>query len=370
MKKTLRQGVSTGSCAAAAALAAALWLRDGTCPARVLLTLPSGEALDLPVAACGAACCGVVKDAGDDPDATHGLTIRAALTLEDAPGGAVFRAGPGVGMVTMPGLKIPPGEPAINPVPRRMIEDAVRTVAGDRAFTVEISVPGGELAAKRTFNERLGIVGGISILGTTGRVKPMDEASVFESLALELNTHAARGRRAIAATFAATGETAVRAAWHLPAGVAIQAGNEIGFVLDTCADLGFETVLVAGHPGKMLKVACGSFRTHNRIADGRLEALVTHLALAGCDVGLACAVYDANTTEEAMAILDRRLGTAPAAVLWAALAETARRRCEARNYGNIEVAAAFVDNGARVLGASSNLPAALRALVREGEHSR
>jgi cobalt-precorrin-5B (C1)-methyltransferase len=360
-----REGVSTGSCAAAAK-AAALWLTTGECPERVEIETPTGRTLGLDVLPCSPGCCGVVKDAGDDPDATDGLTVVVRVELPE--GGNLrentveFRAGEGVGTVTLPGLKVPVGEPAINPVPRRMIEEALRGAVGPRPAVVTVSVPGGEEIAKRTFNPRLGIVGGISILGTRGTVRPMDEGAMLESLTLELNTHAALGKKAISLTFGGTGEAAMRKAFGLEGRCVVQVGNLVGFVLDEAERLGFDRILLCGHPGKLLKVAAGSFNTHNRVADGRMEALCAHGALCGMEHDLIRRLYACATTERTIALL-RETGND---FLWNHLAEAAAKRCVdrslARPSGDFLVGAAFIDNDGTVLGKSSGVDALIQTL--------
>ena len=161
-----------------------------------------------------------------------------------------------------------------------MIERALREVIGARGAEVTISAPQGAEVAKRTFNPRLGIIGGISILGTSGRVKPMNEASLLESLTLELNTHAAEGREAVAVAFAGTGENALRRAYGINNRAVVQCGNYIGHLLDESARLGLKRLLIGGHPGKLLKVAAGSFNTHNRTGGGAKEALCAQAAIA------------------------------------------------------------------------------------------
>ncbi len=359
----LRWGVSTGTCAAAAAKAAAL-ANDGDVPPAVTVILPSGETLTLDVLPLGDGRYGVVKDAGDDLDATNGVTVAARVTVAPGDGPIVFRAGEGVGTVTLPGLKIPPGEPAINPAPRRMIEDAVRAVIGARGAEVEIVIPGGEAIATRTFNKRLGIEGGLSILGTTGRVRPMDKNALFESISLELSTHAARGRRSVLLTFASTGEAAANAAWHLPEGRTVQVANEIGFALDECVKLGLRGVVVAGHPGKMLKVAAGCFDTHNRVADGRFEALCAHVALAAGSADHLPELYAAATTEAAMQIMNRRFSPQTCTKIWKSLANRAAARIAGRVFGDLDAAAAFLDNEGAVLGESDRFADAIKELTR------
>ncbi len=343
-----REGFTTGSCAAAAAMASAIRQVSGRTPARVEIFTPSGKNLLLDVVELAFPECGVVKDAGDDPDATDGMMVTASVEIGGTDGVISFAAGPGVGVVTRAGLKIPPGEPAINPVPRRMIESALRDVVGARAARVTISIPGGEETAKRTFNPRLGIVGGLSILGTTGIVKPYNLDSVYESLALELNTFAAAGLTALCLTFGSTGEAAARKAFALPGRCVMQAGNFIGYVLDEALRLKFRRVLICGHPGKLLKVAAGTFYTHNRSGDGRREALCTHAALAGCSAAVVRKLYDCSTTEIAM----RAIRAEGLDFLWTRLAEAAAGRCRDRAFGELQAEAAFIDNQGGILGAS------------------
>jgi cobalt-precorrin-5B (C1)-methyltransferase len=303
----------------------------------------------------------VVKDAGGDAAATDGRTICAHVELGDRDGPVEFRAGEGVGIITLPGLKTPVGEPAINPAPRLMIENSLREVIEARAAVVAISAPGGEDIAKRTFNPRLGVTGGISILGTRGTVRPMDEQAILESLALELNTHAEEKKKIIALTFGSTGESAIRKAFGLTGRCVMQVGNYIGFVLDEAERLRFERVLLCGHPGKLLKVAAGGFNTHNRVADGRLEALCAHAALLGLEHEFIGRLYRCNTTEDAVTLLEL---SEKAGAIWASLAETTARRCSERSHLALTVAAAFVDNDGVVLGKSALVDAFAEELKR------
>ena len=176
-----REGFTTGSCAAAAALACCLWLRDGQCPQQVKITVPGGKDYIPEILPHSDGSCGVIKDSGDDPDITKGMEIIAKVELLDGDGDIKFVGGEGVGTVTEPGLKVGVGEPAINPVPRSMIEKSVRSVFGDRAARVTVSIPGGREIARRTFNPRLGIKDGLSVLGTTGIVRPMSAEALRDS---------------------------------------------------------------------------------------------------------------------------------------------------------------------------------------------
>ena len=359
--KHLREGISTGSCAAAAVKAAALKILNGLCPQSVEITTPEGRRLTIPVQDAPSGC-GVIKDAGDDPDATDGLLIVAEVELGGEAGEITFAGGQGVGTVTLPGLKVPPGEPAINPVPRAMITEALRSVIGAQAAKVTVSVPRGEEVATKTFNPRLGVTGGISILGTTGIVKPMNEEALFESLTLELSTHAAAGQPFIAIAFANTGEQAMRKALDIKGRCVMQCGNYIGYVLDEAVRLGFKRALLCGHPGKLLKVAAGTFNTHNRTGDGRLEALCTQAAIAGASPKLVRELYECTTTENAMRIvaengLER---------LWTTLAQITAKRCTDRSFGETPVEAAFIDNDGKILGESEGVEA-LAAELRKIE---
>ncbi|MCD8392835.1 MAG: cobalt-precorrin-5B (C(1))-methyltransferase, partial [Cloacibacillus porcorum] len=209
---------------------------------------------------------------------------------------------------------------------------------------------------------RLGIIGGISILGTSGRVKPMNEASLLESLTLELNTHAAEGREAVAVAFAGTGENALRRAYGINNRAVVQCGNYIGHLLDESARLGLKRLLIGGHPGKLLKVAAGSFNTHNRTGGGAKEALCAQAAIAGAPAATVKALYKCPTTEEAMRLV-RKEGLD---FLWTILARIAAKRCEERAFEDIKTAVAFIDNGGIILGATDDAPSFAEE-IRDGK---
>ena len=342
--KALREGFTTGSCAAAAALACCLWQRDGACPERVSIVVPEGRTYAPEIVAHEDGRCGVIKDSGDDPDITGGMEIIAAVDLSEEEGGISFRAGEGVGVVTQPGLKIPVGEAAINPVPRRMIEDAVRSVFGPRAACVTVSIPGGEEVAKKTFNPRLGIEGGLSVLGTSGIVRPMSEEALKDSLVEELKMRLAQGHTHLIYTFGNQGEEAMRALF--PGLPIVQVSNEIGFMLDAAAELGVARVLLGGHPGKLAKVAAGVMQTHSHTADARREAIVTQLALMGAPVSLMRKVYEGVTTDVAVAQIEE----AGYGAVWDQVALAAKRYCSARVRDEILIDVVVADASGRVLG--------------------
>ena len=209
--KKLREGFSTGSCMTGGAAAAALWLTTGTCPEVVEVETPIGRTLYLDVIPKEKGVCGIVKDAGDDPDVTNGSEVITKVELLPEDGAITFVGGDGIGTVTEEGLKLPVGEPAINPVPRQMTERALRKIIGDRGAVVTVSIPGGEELAKKTFNPRLGVLGGLSVLGTTGIVRPMSEEAMKDSLLVELDMYARQGHRAILFVLGTTGENALKA---------------------------------------------------------------------------------------------------------------------------------------------------------------
>ena len=276
-RRGLRTGWTTGTCAAAAAKAAAVGLVTGAAPAVVDVALPDGRRVTFPVESDAPARCVVVKDAGDDPDCTHGARMTAEV--EPAPPDAhatELRAGPGIGTVTLPGLGLPVGAPAINPVPRRMIMAALAEIT-DEPLIVTFSVPGGEEMAAQTTNERLGIVGGISLLGTTGIVRPFSTAAYRASVVQQIDVAAAQGRREVVL---ATGHRSERAAMalrpDLPAVCFVEVGDFTGIALRRARAAGMTDVLFVGMAGKISKLAAGVMMTHfhRSDVDGALLAQV------------------------------------------------------------------------------------------------
>lgn len=290
-KKGMRTGFTTGACAAAAARAAAIGLVAGCVPDSVECLLPNGQQVNFRVN--GGRCDGrratavVVKDAGDDPDCTHGAHLTADVCLlADAPGQVLLKGGSGVGTVTMPGLGLPVGGPAINPVPRRNIEDNVRAVAGSLlaqyGLEVTISVPGGEEMARKTLNSRLGIVGGISILGTTGIVRPYSTAAYRASVVQGVQVAARQGQDTVVLTTGGRTEKFVmRELSHLPPACFVQMGDFLRYALDTAVKEGLRQVVIGGMVGKLTKMAQGETITHA----GRAEVDTDLLAEIAAAVG-------------------------------------------------------------------------------------
>jgi len=343
----LREGFTTGSCAAAAALACCLWQRDGACPDQVSIVIPEGRSYTASIIAHAYMRCGVIKDSGDDPDITNGMEIIAQVELLEGNGEILFSAGEGVGVVTEPGLKIPAGEPAINPVPRRMIEEAVRSVFGERAARVTLSIPGGADIARRTFNPRLGIQGGLSILGTSGVVRPMSDEALRDSLHLEMQMRILQGKRELILTFGNQGEEALRALY--PAGCILQMSNEVGFMLDSALELGAQSLILGGHAGKMCKVAAGLMHTHSKYGDARREAIISQLALMGAPLQVLRAIEACTTTDAAMDVIAAH-GLEP---VWNRIAQSARRYCLLRTRNEIPIHILILDSQGRILGEST-----------------
>ena len=296
-RKGLRTGWTTGSCASAAAKAATLWLLTGEAPATVEIPLPSGARVTFTaVAGDRIGTVYVVKDAGDDPDCTHGAHLTATVSWLDAEDGVVeIEGGEGVGRVTLPGLGLPVGGPAINAVPRRMIGQAVRE-ATTRAVSVVISVPGGEQMATKTSNERLGILGGISILGTSGIVRPFSTASYRASVVQQINVAAAQGcDEIVLCTGARSQAHAERRYPKLPPVAIVEVGDFTGIALRHAASMGITTVHFVGMAGKIAKLAAGVMMTHFHRSKVDTELLARVAAQTGAAAEVVAGATATNT---------------------------------------------------------------------------
>lgn len=307
--KSYRKGYTTGSCATAAAKVAALMVLRQQVINQVSIVTPSGVTLRLNVEQpliCGQqASAAIRKDGGDDVDATHGMLIFAQVALNDS-GSIGIVGGEGVGTVTRKGIGLPVGSSAINRTPLHTIEEAVREVIGpERGAEIVIFAPEGEERAQKTYNGRLGILGGISIIGTTGIVTPMSEESWKRSLALELEMKRAQGMTSVILVPGNHGERFVQEQMQLSGDRVVTMSNFVGYMLQETQRLGFRRVVLVGHLGKLIKVAAGIFHTHSHIADGRMETLVTRLALMGAPHELLQAVFECSTTEAAMELIEQ-----------------------------------------------------------------
>ena len=329
--RPLRRGWTTGTCATAAAKAAYTALVTGDFPDPVTVTLPGGQTPAFALARHslddGAARAGVVKDAGDDPDVTHGALIVATVRAGPDGSGVCFKAGEGVGTVTKPGLPIPPGEPAINPVPRRMIAQAIAEVcartgaSGD--VVVEIAIPGGAKLAERTMNGRLGIVGGLSVLGTTGIVVPYSCAAWIASIHRGIDVSRATGLDHVAGATGDTSEKAVQRLHGLSEAALLDMGDFVGGTLKYLRAHPVAKVTIAGGIAKMTKLAQGFLDLHSKRGSVDLEALADMASELAADGGgsaaLRARIVGANTTPAAFVEAEAegiRLGDTVAAAAW------------------------------------------------------
>ncbi len=327
-ERPLRRGWTTGACATAAAKAAFQALLAGEFPDPVTIRLPRGEAPAFALARTklgdGYARASVIKDAGDDPDVTHLAEIVATVRRLPPGAGVRFKAGEGVGTVTRAGLPIPPGEPAINPVPRKMITEAIEEVAkAQRASPdaeIEISVPGGEALAEKTWNPRLGIVGGLSILGTTGIVVPFSCAAWIHSIHRGIDVARAAGLTHVAGSTGNTSEEVVKARYGLPDIALLDMGDFAGGLLKYLRGHPIEKLTIAGGFGKLTKLAQGALDLHSSRSEVDHDFLAELARNAGANDAVSAAIEKANTAAEAL-----KLAEESGVPLAALVAESARR---------------------------------------------
>lgn len=325
-EKPLRRGWTTGACATAAAKAACAALLTGDFPDPVEIGLPGGRRVAFALAQWergeGFARAAIVKDAGDDPDVTHGALVSARVRRGAAGSGVTFRRGEGVGLVTRPGLPIPPGEPAINPVPRKMIAQAVQEAAGED-IEVEVSIAEGAALATRTLNPRLGIVGGLSVLGTTGIVIPFSCAAWIHSIHRGIDVARAMGFDHVAGSTGNASEMAVQKHHGLHEVALIDMGDFVGGMLKYIRAHPVPRVTIAGGVAKMTKLAQGMLDVHSKRGAPDLDMLAEVAAGEGADAALAARIRAANTVAQAFSEAEAagiRIGDAVARRAWAAAA--------------------------------------------------
>ena len=306
----LRRGWTTGACATAATKAAFLALLTGDFPEPVEIVLPRGErpafALAITATGDGFARAGIVKDAGDDPDVTHGALIISTVRFAAPGAGVVFVAGPGVGTVTKPGLPLPVGEPAINPVPRRLMREVVAELAAahgvEADVVVEISIPDGERIATHTWNGRLGIVGGLSILGTTGVVIPYSCAAWITSIHQGIDVARAAGHHHVAGCTGSTSEAAVQARLGLPDSAMLDMGDFAGALLKHLRRRPIPRLTIGGGFAKLSKLAVGHLDLHSGRSQVDLDHLARTLAELGADEDVVDRARHANTALEVLGL--------------------------------------------------------------------
>ena len=347
----LRRGWTTGACATAATRAAFEALLTGAFPDPVTITLPRGEepvfALARKERGDGFATAGIVKDAGDDPDVTHGALVLATVRHGAAGAGVTFRAGKGVGTVTKAGLPIPPGEPAINPAPRAMMRAVIEAVAaahgvaGDVEITV--AIPGGEELAEKTWNPRLGILGGLSVLGTTGIVVPYSCSAWIQSIRSGIDVARANGFTHVAGATGKTSEAAVRTHYDLPLEALIDMGDFAGGMLKYMRDNPVPRVTIAGGFAKMVKLAQGHMDLHSSRSQVDFGKLASWLMELGGTEQMAQAAREANTAAQVLELA----GDLPIADL---VARRAREVALAMLAGGVDLDLLVIDRAGRIVG--------------------
>lgn len=369
-KKFLRSGYTTGACAAAGVKAALIYMTAGKIADSVKIIALDGTLLEIPIAnvekiSDDIICAEVIKFSGDDPDITNGVSVFT--TIKKISGDEIiFRAGIGVGHITKAGLQLPIGEPAINPKPRELI----RNVAAEfniSGLEIEISIPAGIELAKKTLNPILGVEGGLSVIGTTGILRPMSEDAFKNSLVPQIDVALAAGLDELIFVPGKIGETIAKKLGFND-GAIIQTSNFIGFMLEAAAERDVAKIILCGHIGKLAKVAAGVFHTHNRIADCRLETLAAYSAAEGLQSSEVQKILSANTTEDAAQIiaannLER---------VYKKIAQRASLRAERYIFGKFKVSTILIDYAGNILGTDDEnfLQASTKFLATFGQPAK
>lgn len=376
----MRYGFTTGSCAAAAAAAACYMLLTGRKKEEMTILTPKGisytaKLVDISINESSVACA-IVKDGGDDPDITTGAHIVAEVAFlqkeslqkdkTDAVQQIIIRGGKGVGRVTKPGLDQPVGEAAINHVPREMIEKEVRGICAlcdyNGKLQVTISVPEGEEIAQKTFNPRLGITGGISILGTSGIVEPMSSQALLDTIQVELRQKKAMGQQMIAVTPGNYGLDFMKEAFAYDLDKSVKCSNFIGNTIDMAAETGFCGMLLTGHIGKLVKVSGGIMNTHSKEGDCRMELLAAAALKSGGSKTQALEILEAVTTEEGIRILQEGGNLQKTMQI---LMEKIMFYLQKRAAGRLQIECMMYANGYGLLAESSGAEAMLEALMKK-----
>ena len=376
----MRYGFTTGSCAAAAAAAACYMLLTGRKKEEMTILTPKGisytaKLVDISINESSAACA-IVKDGGDDPDITTGAHIVAEVAFlqkesqqkdkTDAVQQIIIRGGKGVGRVTKPGLDQPVGEAAINHVPREMIEKEVRRICAlcdyNGKLQVTISVPEGEEIAQKTFNPRLGITGGISILGTSGIVEPMSSQALLDTIQVELRQKKAMGQQMIAVTPGNYGLDFMKEAFAYDLDKSVKCSNFIGNTIDMAAETGFCGMLLTGHIGKLVKVSGGIMNTYSKEGDCRMELLAAAALKSGGSKTQALEILEAVTTEEGIRLLQEGGNLQKTMQI---LMEKIMFYLQKRAAGRLQIECMMYANGYGLLAESSGAEAMLETLMKK-----
>lgn len=353
-EKDLRSGYTTGSCAAAAAQAAVLAFQGKLVPS-VELFSPQGEKIIVPIQkafrTAASAKAIVIKDAGDDPDITNGIEVVAEFIPDHVMKDIEICGGEGVGIVMKPGLSVSVGQAAINPVPRQMIREAVQRVwNGPLGCKIVISIPKGKALASKTLNPILGIEGGLSVIGTSGIVRPMSEEAFKHSLAPQIRVAKALGYQSIVLVPGKIGYDVGYEKFHLPKESLVQMSNFTGYMLESAVKEQVKSVLLLGHLGKLVKIAAGIFHTHNRVADARMETLAAYLGASGAPSELLQKILQCTTTEAAMPLIAAYHMNS----IYNQLAERASIRAMRYVYGELQIGTVIVTLKGELLGMDKN----------------
>ena len=370
-KKKLRCGYTTGSCAAAAAQAASELLLFGEAPEEIKLLTPGGMVAAIPIEEAHrtreVAAFAARKDAGDDTDVTDGMQIFAEAILQDKPG-VLVTGGPGIGKVTQKGLEQPVGEYAINSVPRKMICEAVEAVLDKAAYEggilVRIFAPQGETLAAKTFNPALGIVGGISILGTSGIVEPMSEKALLDTISLEIRMHREKGEQCCIITPGNYGMHFIAKELNLDLKHTVKCSNFIGDTIDMAGSDGMSELLLVGHLGKLVKLGAGIMNTHSRWGDARMEILCACALEAGGECGLLHQILGCVTTDEAVALLKEN---ELADITMQLLLKKIEKHLKKRALDSMQVEAVVFSNRHGLLGMTQGAQAMMGRIRKEEE---
>lgn len=354
MARFLKYGITTGACSAAAAKAALITLTSN-CVDKVVIPTPVGIRFEIPVKNCKRfgdyAVATVVKDAGDDIDVTNGIDITATVRLTDD-GKITIISGVGVGTVTKPGLQVSVGDGAINPVPLKMIIDSINEALPEgKGAKVTIDIPQGEKIAEKTLNAKLGIVGGISVLGTTGVVKPLSMDACRRSLAPQIDVAILRGYERVFFVPGNIGERITKQLFKVPDDQIVQTGDFVGYMLEKAVEKGVKEIVFLGHSGKLVKLAAGIFNTHHKMGDGRNEVIAAYAASVGVDTQTINAILQSNTTEEATQLLDK---INLSRVTYDRIAQKIHARVTNRTKNKIKFSIIIVSMEGKILGTDEN----------------
>ncbi|WP_196592405.1 cobalt-precorrin-5B (C(1))-methyltransferase CbiD [Pectinatus frisingensis] len=354
MIKKMKNGYTTGSCAAAGTKAVLFYLLNKSIVSEVEIDALSGEKLHIPIKQIyilpEKVTAEVIKDAGDDPDITHGISIFTQVAINKN-GTINFFAGKGIGKVTKEGMSVPVGQPSINPGPRKMMTNVARQLLSPgQGCDITISAPAGEKLAQRTLNPILGIEGGISIIGTSGIVRPMSEEAFKNSLTPQIDVAFAAGHSSQIFVPGKIGEN-IAVTLGLPQQAIVQTSNFIGYMLEYAAEKKLENVLLLGHLGKLVKVAAGNFHTHSKVSDARLETLAAYSALLGMEQSGIKRIFACATTEAAMSVInDYKLGEE----LYPLLCQRASERSMRHVYNDLTVGTIMATLKGTILGMDEN----------------